>query len=67
MKSISVEVLPLHVVRRFARKTREYTRAYERADVDTSAHAKIEKFVKERKTHRAAVDLDYKFTHGVYE
>ena len=58
-KSISPEVLPLERVRKYARKTRAYRRAYE--GNTTMDHEDIEKFVKKQRTHRGADRLDWKW------
>ena len=51
--------LPLAAVRKFARKTRAYRRAY--AGDKSIDHEDIEKFVKKQKTHRAADRQDAQF------
>ena len=65
----SFESLPLGRVRKFARKTREYMRAYAKshmlfgateADKLEGYHA-VKKFVKASKTHRCTLDQDYAF------
>ena len=58
-KSIDKHNLPLHTVRKFARKTRAYRRAY--AGDQSIDHEDIEKFVKKQKTHRAADRQDTKW------
>lgn len=65
----SFDSLPLERVRKFARKTREYMRAYAKshmlfgateADRLEGYHA-VRKFVKGSKTHRCTLDQDYAF------
>ena len=65
----SFDSLPLGRVRKFARKTREYMRAYAKshmlfgateADRLEGYHA-VRKFVKGSKTHRCTLDQDYAF------
>lgn len=65
------ESLLLGRVRKFARKTREYMRAYAKsymrfgateADKPEGYHAVL-KFVKASKTHRCALDQDYTFVN----
>jgi len=65
----SFDSLPLGRVRKFARKTREYMRAYAKshmlfgateADRIEGYHA-VRKFVKGSKTHRCTLDQDYAF------
>ena len=60
----------VHQARRFARKTREYKRAYARfhglfgwdSELERlEGHAAIEKFVKKAKTHRCILDQEYAF------
>ena len=63
--------LDLSRVWRFARRTREWARAYARqhklfgytdADAEaTKGFASVDKFVKECKTHRCVLDQDYAF------
>ena len=63
------DVLPLDRVRRFARKTREYKRAYAMmhglfgytADVALASFKAVEKFVKHSKCHRCILDQDFAF------
>ncbi|XRB19964.1 hypothetical protein RI054_23g98110 [Pseudoscourfieldia marina] len=58
--SLSKMNLPLSRIRRFARRARTYRRAY-KTDEHSSSYELIQKFVKESKTHRSALDLDYGF------
>ena len=54
-------------MRRFARKTREYKRAYRIYHVpggDVKDHAAIDKFVKTPKRHRASLDQEYAFVNA---
>ena len=53
-------VLPLRVVRKFARRARDYARAY-RDPKTTSEFEMIEKMKKLQKTHRNIVDLERVF------
>ena len=63
------EHLDIERVRRFARKTREYMRGYARLhslfgfgeDEKMEGFFAVEKFVRECKTHRCALDQDYAF------
>eukprot|EP00733_Pompholyxophrys_punicea_P001308 Pompholyxophrys_punicea_v1_NODE_611_length_1598_cov_10.871679.p1 type:complete len:281 gc:universal NODE_611_length_1598_cov_10.871679:73-915(+) len=61
-KALSVDVLPLWRVRKFARRTREYRHVY--ADSSNSSYTLIEKMVKERKCHRIIVDIEAKFLNA---
>ena len=55
-------VLPLARVRKFARKARTYRRIYAGLAVnDPESHAFVERMYKVSKTHRSALDLDFKF------
>ena len=54
--------LPLSRVRKFARKTRAYRRAYR--DGTPNSHADVEKLVKAYKSHRSADVFDKKFCHA---
>ena len=51
--------IPLSTIRKFARKTRSYLRAYMKGDVDS--HVKVEALVKKFKEHRCALQFDFKF------
>ena len=57
--SLAPSNLGLDRVRRFARKTREYKRAY--VGMDALSFAKIQKFIKTCRSHRSALDLDLGF------
>jgi hypothetical protein len=65
----SFESLPLGRVRKFARKTREYMRAYAKSHMLFGAteadklegYDAVKKFVKGSKTHRCTLDQDYAF------
>jgi hypothetical protein len=59
-KSMSLEVLPLLRIRRFARKARSYREAYSGSLVAMS-RTDIEKQVSSRKRHRSSMDIDWKF------
>ena len=67
------ETLSLYRVRRFARKTREYKRAYARVhglfghgeEEKLKGFAAVEKFVKQAKTHRCTMDQDRAFVLSV--
>ena len=54
--------LPLSRVRKFARKTRAYRRAFR--DGKPNSHADVEKLVKAYKSHRSAEVFDKKFCHA---
>lgn len=54
-------------MRRFARKTREYKRAYRIYHApggDVKDHTAIDKFVKKAKTHRSTLDQDFAFINA---
>jgi hypothetical protein len=59
-KSMSLEVLTVLRVRRFARKARSYRESYATSEVAMS-RVDIEKIVTSRKCHRSAMDVDWKF------
>jgi len=62
VKSLSVEVLPLARVRKFARRTREFKRAYRELGTEKSGnYGLVARMVKERKRHRNAADFDKGF------
>ena len=58
----SMKECDLKRVRKYARKSREYRRAYRgQSEMD---HAVIEKFVKTRKSHRGADKQDWAFIYN---
>jgi hypothetical protein len=59
--SIGARNLPIHRLRKFARKARDYKRAFQGKGAADTSHAMIEKIVKTSKAHRCALDFDYKF------
>ena len=60
LKSMSPEVITLDLVRKFARRARDYMRAYAAPDAPSS-HVFIERMTKKIKTHRSILDLDSGF------
>ena len=61
LASLQVTNLPLLTVRKFARKTREYMRAYKADAAETESHWLVEKLRRIFKCHRSSLDFDYKF------
>ena len=57
--SLTKANIPLSTIRKYARKTRSYLRAYMHPDV--TPHAKVEALVEVFKAHRCALDFDFKF------
>ena len=53
--------MPLRTVRKFARRTREYLRAYKSPHGETSAHHLVEKMRRMFKCHRSSFEFDFKF------
>ena len=60
IESMSIEVLTLLRVRRYARKARAYRRAYELNGEGTMGKDDIEKQIKISRRHRSALDIDWK-------
>jgi hypothetical protein len=58
--AISEEVVPLRLVRKYARICRDYMRGYETGHSGQS----LENNRKERKSHRAALDSHYAFINA---
>jgi hypothetical protein len=58
--SMSVEVLTLLRIRRYARKARSYRESYATSEIAMS-RIDIEKQVAIRKRHRSSLDIDWKF------
>jgi len=48
-------------IRKFARKTRDYLRAYATEGGKTDTHADVEKLRGTFKCHRSSLDFDFKF------
>eukprot|EP00733_Pompholyxophrys_punicea_P001906 Pompholyxophrys_punicea_v1_NODE_1160_length_893_cov_5.609467.p1 type:complete len:255 gc:universal NODE_1160_length_893_cov_5.609467:810-46(-) len=65
VKAMSIEVLPLGRVRKFARRTRDYRRVYVTDVTAQPEFEMIEKMRKTRKTHRNIVDIEKKFLISV--
>lgn len=59
-ESLHSNNLPLTTIRKFARKTREYLRAY-KSNAQGGGHALVERLRRVFKCHRASLDFDYKF------
>ena len=53
--------LPLARIRKFARKTRDYLRAYADPSGRTETHGDVEKLRGTFKCHRGSLDFDFKF------
>ena len=61
LASLQVTNLPLLTVRKFARKTREYLRAYKADAAETESYWLVEKLRRTFKCHRSSLDFDFKF------
>ena len=61
LASLHSDNVPLRTVRKFARKTREYLRAYKADASETGSHDMVERLRRTFKTHRSSLDFDYKF------
>ena len=59
--SLHSDNLPLRTIRKFARKTRDYLRAYADPSGRTETHADVERLRGKFKCHRSALDFDFKF------
>ena len=61
LASLSLEVLPLARIRKFARKARSMRELYKNKEVDTTRMEVIERLAKKAKTHRSTLDQSYAF------
>jgi hypothetical protein len=59
--SLHSDNLPLSTIRKFARKTRDYLRAYATEGGNTDTHGDVEKLRGTFKCHRSSLDFDFKF------
>ena len=59
--SLHSDNLPLRTIRKFARKTRDYLRAYADPSGRTDTHGDVEKLRGTFKCHRGSLDFDFKF------
>ena len=59
--SLKSDNLPLKTIRKFARRTRDYLRAYADPSGATTTHANVEKLRRKFKCHRGAIDFDFHF------
>ena len=59
--SLHSDNLPLRTIRKFARKTRDYLRAYATEGGKTDTHADVEKLRGTFKSHRSSLDFVFKF------
>lgn len=59
--SLHSDNLPLRTIRKFARKTRDYLRAYDAEGGKTDTHGDVEKLRGTFKCHRSSLDFDFKF------
>uniref|UniRef100_A0A7S4HUH4 Uncharacterized protein n=1 Tax=Prymnesium polylepis TaxID=72548 RepID=A0A7S4HUH4_9EUKA len=59
--SLHSDNLPLRTIRKFARKTRDYLRAYADPSGRTETHGDVEKLRGTFKCHRGSLDFDFKF------
>ena len=59
--SLHSDNLPLQTIRKFARKTRDYLRAYADPSGRTDTHGDVEKLRGTFKCHRGSLDFDFKF------
>ena len=61
LNSLHSDNLPLRTIRKFARKTRDYLRAYADPSGRTDTHSDVEKLRGTFKCHRGSLDFDFKF------
>jgi len=61
LASLSLDVLPLARIRKFARKARSMRELYKNKEVDTTRMEVIERLAKKAKTHRSTLDQSYAF------
>ena len=60
LRSFDPEVLTIDHVRKFARRVRDYMRAYPWG----ARGLDVETVIKKYKTHRSMIDIDFKFVSG---